>query len=128
MNREQKRTLEKRLRKKGVTKDRAQELVKVMNDADFIRQNGSGVPNPPQKFNEGDKVMMDVERIKARVNYERMSDAYKQFVSEHAGEVFTAHIERENLISFTEEPRWLFWSGDLVAAPSTDDGQSEEEQ
>ena len=130
MNREQKRSLEKRLRKKGIKKERAQELVKKMNDADLIRQNGSGVPNPPRTFAEGDKVKMNLELIKSRVNYEKMSDDYKRFVEEHADEVFTAHVERTNLISFMEEPRWLFGSGDLVKVELDDcqDADDGEEQ
>lgn len=42
-----------------------------------------------------------------------MAEAYKSFVEDNESVVFTAHVEKPNMISFLEEPRWLFWSGDL---------------
>ena len=49
-----------------------------------------------------------------------MADAYKEFVDASEGVVFTAHVERENMISLVEEPKWLFWSGDLEKVPQDD--------
>lgn len=115
MNREQKRSLEKKLRKIGHNKTAAAEYVKSAATLDTIIKSGSGVVSPPKSFSEGDKVMLNLERIKARKNYDKMSDWYKKFVEENADAVFTAHIERPNTISLKEEPIWLFWSGDLDA-------------
>ena len=49
-----------------------------------------------------------------------MADAYKEFVDASEDVVFTAHVERENMISLVEEPKWLFWSGDLEKVPQDD--------
>lgn len=113
MNREQKRSLERRLRKKGHSKESAAEYVESAATLDTIIRTGSGIVSPPKKISEGDKVMLNLERIKSRKNYDKMSDGYKSFVEGNADAVFTAHVERPNTISMVEEPRWLFWSGDL---------------
>lgn len=113
MNRKQRRTVEKAARKRGATEKEAKAYAEILSNADAIRTGGAGETAPPKKFEEGDKVTLNIERIKNRKNYDRMADAYKEFVSESEGAVFTVHIERENMISFVENPRWLFWSGDL---------------
>ena len=104
MNREQRRALAKRAQKNGMSK----ELAEIAS--------GAGEHTKPQAFDEGDKIRLNVEAIKARKNYERMSPMYKEFVEAAGDTVFTAHVERANMISLAEEPKWLFWSGDLIAA------------
>ena len=93
---------------------RAKEIAKQMYDIDKIRIEGVGETTRPQKFNEDDKFMLDIEKIKSRKNYNRMTDNYKRFVNENADTVLTAHVESRGLISAKEEPVWLFWSGDLL--------------
>lgn len=107
MNRAGKRTLVKKVKKAGINKEEAEKLVFIVNE-------GSGTPSPPQEIVEGDKVRLNVELIKSRKNYSRMAERYKEFVESSEDTVFTAHVERENMISVVEQPRWLFWSGDLV--------------
>lgn len=114
MNREQKKTLERAYRKFGKSKSEAKKLSQQMYDIDKIRLAGTGDKTLPQKFQEDDKFMLDIKRIKSRKNYERMNDAYKQFVADNDGKILTAHVEHGGLISAKEEPRWLFWSGDLI--------------
>ena len=114
MNRDQKKTLERAYRKFGKSKSEAKKLSQQMYDIDKIRLEGTGDRTPPQKFQEDDKFMLDVKLIKSRKNYDRMNDAYKQFVADNEGKILTAHVERGNLISAKEEPKWLFWSGDLI--------------
>lgn len=113
MNREQRRNLEKRARKRGSSKEDAKKYVDIMNRADAIRANGTGTYTPAKEISEGCKVKMNTEAIKKRKNYVNMVDDYKAFVDSKADTIFTAHVERPNMISFLEEPRWLFWSGDL---------------
>ena len=113
MNREQRRKFTKRAKKRGINED-ITELYLSMD------RNGLETPAPPQKIENGQKVMLDVERIKARRDYERMTALYKAFVDENAETVFTAKVEKENLISMEEEPRWLFWSGDLKIVDETE--------
>lgn len=107
MNREQKRNFVKKAKKRGINSDTAKAYAEIMSS-------GSGEPTPPQDFSEGENVKLNLENIKSRKNYERMTDNYKAFVEANEDTVFTAHVERPNLISFVEEPKWLFWSGDLV--------------
>ena len=109
MNRADKRAFTKKAKKAGISKGEAEKLV-------FIANEGSGTPSPPQEIAEGDKVKLNVELIKNRKNYPRMAERYREFVESNEGSAFTAHVERENMISVVEEPRWLFWSGDLVKA------------
>lgn len=106
MNREQKRALAKRAQKHGMSKELAKTYAEITS--------GTGEHTNPQTFEEGDRIRLNVKAIKARKNYERMSPMYKEFVETAGNTVYTAHIERTNLISLTEEPKWLFWSGDLV--------------
>lgn len=107
MNREQKRAFVKRAQKKGVDKNAAKAYAEIISG-------GAGTPNLPQEITEGEKIKLDIEKIKARRNYERMSAMYKEFVDANPDTVFTAHVEKPNLVSLAEEPKWLFWSGDLI--------------
>lgn len=116
MNREQRRGLEKRIRKRGSSAQDAKAYVEIINNADAIRSGGTGQNTPPNSFQEGDKVHINLEAVKNRTNYERMSKPYKDFVESSEGVVYTAHVEGKNMISLVECPRWLFWSGDLEKA------------
>lgn len=124
MNREQKRALNKSIRKRGVPKDDAAAYVEIFANADAIRQNGTGEHTPAQEINEGDSVRINIDAVTSRQNYGRMSQNYKTFVDENKETVFTAHVEKtgsttaSRLISFKENPRWLFWSGDLIVINS----------
>ena len=114
MNREQRRAMEKALRKNGMKTEDAKAYVQIVNNADAIRAGGVGENTPPKHIEEGEKIRLNICRIKARKNYDRMAQGYRDFVEAAGDTVFTAHVERENLISLAEEPRWLFWSGDLL--------------
>lgn len=116
MNRKQRRALERKVKRNGFTEQNAKEYVKLINNASAIINGGVGDITPPKPFNEGDKILLDIPKIKARKNYNRMSDKYKEFVESSEGVVFTAHVEQNNLISMQENPTWLFWSGDLNRA------------
>ena len=107
MNRAQKRRLVQKVRKQGVAKETAQAYAEIIG-------NGAGEHTPPQDIQEGQKVRLNIEAIKARKNYKIMTEAYKTFVDASAEAIFTAHVERPTLISLAEEPKWLFWSGDLI--------------
>lgn len=122
MNRDQRRALEKALRKKGMSQSDAKAYVQVVNNADAIRIEGVGENTPPKHIEEGEKIRLNIDRIKARKNYARMAQGYRDFVEVSGGTVFTAHVERENMISLAEEPAWLFWSGDLLK-----DGEADED-
>jgi len=74
----------------------------------------------PQEINSGDKVKMDVSLVKSRKSYPDMNEKYKEFVENNGDKVFTARVEGKNMVSFEEEPTWLFWSGDLIKVSSGD--------
>lgn len=109
MNREQKRKFVKNAKKKGVKGEDAKTYAEIIG-------NGAGRNTDAQEISEGEKIMLDINSIKNRENYESLTGKYKEFVNNSANKVFTAHVERAhtNLISLKEEPMWLFWSGDLI--------------
>lgn len=107
MNREQKRAFVKKSKKQGISADVAKAYADIIS-------NGAGKTSPKQDIVEDERVKLNIETIKARQNYERMSDKYKEFVETNADTIFTAHVERPTLISLKEEPKWLFWCGDLI--------------
>lgn len=114
MNRKDRRELKKRIRKRGVPKGKADDYVEIFNNADMIRAGGVGMVSPPNEIKEGDRVTLNIEHIKSRKNYEKMNPEYQKFVEENEGRIFTAHPEKENIISLYEDDnKWLFWSGDL---------------
>lgn len=67
------------------------------------------------KIKEGDKVRLNVEKIKLRKDYPRMQKRYQKFVDDNKDTVFTVHYEKENsdCVTFVEDNTWLFWNGDL---------------
>lgn len=74
-----------------------------------------------RRVNTGDKVMLDVDRIIRRREWDVLQEAYRQFVMENAGRIFTARVYTRGrdgryspLIELSEEPMWLFWEGDLI--------------
>ena len=111
MNREQRRSLAKRAQKNGMSKELAKTFAEIAS--------GTGEHTKPQTFEDGNKVRLNLEAITSRKNYERMSPLYKEFVESAGDTVYTVHVERGNLISLVEEPKWLFWSGDLINATDT---------
>lgn len=115
MNRAQRRNFVKNQRKKGISKNDATRFAKIIS-------NGVGTYSEPNEIAEDDKVMINIDSVKARKNFELMSEKYKNFVNGAEGKVFTAHVERTNSISLKEEPKWLFWSGDLLKVDGDTDG------
>lgn len=107
MNREGRRTFTKKAVKSGFSKGEAAAMTAIVNE-------GVGTVSKQQDIREGEKVKLNVDLIKARKQYSRMATKYKEFVEQNRDAVLTAHVEKENLISMVEEPRWLFWSGDLI--------------
>lgn len=107
MNRQQKRAFVKKAQSKGISRNVAEAYL-------AIKEAGLDKVSLPKQFQEGDKVKLDVEKITQRKDYEKMNPRYKEFVESNVDTVFTAHLERETLISLAEQPEWLFWSGSLI--------------
>ncbi len=73
------------------------------------------------KFNNGDKVCLDLEKIKRHPEYDKRVPAYREFCEKNAGRVFTVEYDegmRPSVVCLAEDdsnPKWLFWDGDLKA-------------
>lgn len=106
MNREQKRNFVKKARKHGMSKENAEKFVKIAD------QNGNHY-TPMQEIHTGDKVVLRVDELKAKKNYSLMNPEYRTFVENSDGVIYTAVCERAELIHMEEQPRWLFWCGDM---------------
>lgn len=107
MNRQQKRSFIKQAQKKGISRNVAEAYISV-------KESGMDIVSLPKQIHEDDRVKLDVEKIKSRNDYQKMNPKYKQFIEANKDTVFTAHIERDTLISLKEFPEWLFWSGDVI--------------
>lgn len=119
MNRKARRDFVKKARKKGISKNTAEAYI-------AIKEAGLDKLSLPKQFNEDDRVKLDVEKITSRKDYERLNPKYREFVESNRDTVFTAHLERDTLISFVEQPEWLFWSGILIKVEEESDGTNEE--
>ena len=82
--------------------------------ANIITRRGLQRKNQSENIAEGDKVKLNIKRLKRGVDWNIMTDEYKKFVETNKDPVFTAHIERTAIISFREDGRWLFYVGDLM--------------
>lgn len=111
MNRKTRRDFYKKVRNKGISKEAAYAYLE-MKEAGLDEL----FTSPPPVFADGDKVRIDVEKIKSRKAYERMNEEYKKFIEDSAGVVYTAKPEKGNFITFEEDQTWHFWSGDLIKA------------
>ena len=113
MNREQKRNFVKNAKKNGMSRSNAEKFAEIM-DTKGNRY------TPAQEIHTGDKVMLKVAELKAKKNFVIMNPAYRTFVENSEGVVYTAVCERAELIHLEEQPRWLFWCGDMdVVEPKT---------
>ena len=112
MNRQQKRTAAKQMKKNSSSKISFKEAQKVAEIFDQVRQ--------PSGIVSGDKVMIDYDKIVATQQYTGANSAYKEFIEAHKGEVFTVqHPEgraNKQIFELAEDPsevKWLFWGGHL---------------
>lgn len=112
MNRKERREFVKRAQKRGIPKKTAEAYAKV-------REAG--------QFKEGDKIKLNLSKIKTNVDYKRMSQKYRDFVEANEDTVFTAHIEKQTLVSLAENPEWLFWGGHLIKVGDKEHGESNKE-
>lgn len=105
MNRGERRNLTKRMRKNGIPKGNAEKFVKIVDATDRY--------TPRKEIHTGDRVTLNVSVLKGKKNYGIMNPEYRDFVEKSDGVVYTAVCERDGLIHMEEQPRWLFWCGDM---------------
>ena len=114
-NREQRRKMEKRLKKGILDVDTAISMLeRQVNTA-----NAPGLP-------EGARVRLNVDQITKRPDYPKLQDTYHQFVESNADTEFTVAydekhtsgklvlLRKASLAEGEEQPAWLFYSGDLI--------------
>ena len=76
----------------------------------------------------GDKVMFNLKKIAADPEYEKFKPEYRDYIINHAGDVFTLRQEAKQegpfgLVSFIEDetdPRWMHYLGHLKKVKSDD--------
>lgn len=103
MNREQKREFIKQARKKGFSEAEAKAYLQMQE----------GLQNE-DSIKDGDKVTINIEQIKSTKSYQNMTPEYREFIENSKGKVFTARIEKGHFAHLEENPKWLFWTGNLV--------------
>mgnify|MGYP003304886874 CR=1 FL=1 len=115
MNREQKRNFIKLAKKRGIGEEYAKAYIsmKEQEDGDKTLSTKDILFNK-KEIKDGDKVQINVDKIMSSKNYQRMVPEYREFVESSNGVYYTANVEKGNLISFEENPKWLFWAGDLI--------------
>ncbi len=75
-------------------------------------------------FQPGDKVMLNLDSITRRPDYNKLLPAYKEFCEKNAGRIFTVEYggrKNPSIVCLAEDestPKWLFWVGDLKAVES----------
>lgn len=109
MNRAQKREFMKRARQKGISDEFAKAYIAYIEDGMMV-----GEQAEQMKISNGDKVVLDIEKIKGRKGYGKMSQPYKDFIESSVGVEFTANVENGFFVSFVENPTWLFWHEELI--------------
>ena len=70
-----------------------------------------------KEFRDGDRVRLDVMRITHYKDYDRFIPAYRKFVEQSEGKIYT--VRKEGRLYTFEELRkmrysWLFWPEDLI--------------
>lgn len=110
MNRQQRRDLSSRLRKNGMSKEDVQTVIKLKEAQDS-----------QPTLQAGDKVQLDIERIKGHPGWQDRRLEYREFCESNAGRTFTVEYDKarkgnSGLVCLAEDPtvpKWLFWTGDL---------------
>lgn len=108
MNREQTRKLTKQLKNKGKTPEEIEYLISLQK-----------LKETRMFFEEGEKVTLDVEQIKAHPDFERKVEGYKNFVLSNEGKVFTVKYDKNHqknplLVVLEEDPiGWLWHESEL---------------
>lgn len=114
-NRAQKRKLKKRLGKSGISVDIA---------IDLMERRLADMNAEP--LHEGDRVMLNYDKITQAPNYDKRQDAYKAFVEEHKEDEFTVEFDEKHtsgkLVCFkedTSDTKWLWYVADLKKVSSS---------
>jgi hypothetical protein len=117
-NRAEKRRAEKILKMKGASKENINEVISLMNGFGDMKN----LPKYKECLLEGDRVKLDVEKIKAHKSWNTYNPNYRQFVEDNADRIFTVkyddkHKDKPNMVTFAEDDskeNWLWYDGHLL--------------
>lgn len=118
MNRAERRRIARAFQKQGM--NLSQEKINAFcNEVEYFR---GCVDKDKSRFNEGDKVKINYERIIKSADYPNFQEKYKSFVEAHKGDIFTVeyeerYAETQILSCFKEDdtnPKWLWAASDLI--------------
>ena len=131
-NRKEAREFAKVLRRHGKNEAEIKEIIELTKQITKIRD-VEKLPKFKECLLEGDKVKLNVEKIRQHPDWDKLQPAYKEFVEGNAGVVFTVeydedYADKSNLVGLKEAPdnqKWLFWDGDLFVLDERD-GQFKE--
>lgn len=95
----------------------------------------------PTTCYEGQKVMLDYERITSYQDWPRMRDEYKDFIISHKDDIFTVEFDEQKKLNGdsnydsmvqlkedTTKPKFLFWAGDLIPVTQKEKEKTELEK
>lgn len=114
MNREQKRNFIKLAKKRGIGEDFARAYIAMKEESGSDVVSVKDMIYSQRAIQDGDKVQINVEKIKSTKYFDKMIPEYKEFIEQSSGVVYTAKVEKETFVSLEENPKWLFIMGDLI--------------
>lgn len=112
MNREQRRNFVKLAKKRGIGEDFAKAYIAMKEESDTVSD--KDIIFSQREIKDGDKVRINVGKIKSAKYFEKMMPEYKAFIEASEGVVYTAKVEKDTFVSLEENPKWLFIMGDLI--------------
>ena len=126
-NRKDAREYAKKLRKIGKSEKEVEKIIELTKQVTKIRSIKT-LPKFKGYLVEGDRVKLNVEKIRKHPDWEALQPAYKEFVESNVDVVFTveydeSYADKPNLVCLKEAPddqKWLFWDGDLFVLDEQD--------
>lgn len=118
MNREEKRKYEQQLKARGASSN---DIRKALLIREYMALR--------TRLHEGDKVKLDVQKIRDSPDWRKYSERYKQFVEENEDKIFTVEYDEKHssaVVCLKEDPsevKWLWWEGNLVKVTEDKHGE-----
>lgn len=110
MNREERRRKQKQLQSKGITKEKAKNIVEMANRI----SKGEVIP-------EGTKVKINMNEV------EKGNQVRNEWMEKHKNDIFTVkhnprYGENPKLVEFDEDTTWLWYVGELIIVSEQKEG------
>lgn len=96
--------------------------------SDLIRGINNKKSKPKLYLLEGDKVKLNIKKMKSHPSYNKYNDKFKSFLEDNKDKIFTVEYDKTkknkpNLVCLKEDDskyKWLFWDGDLLVLDEND--------